>query len=99
MTRNISFSTSTGPGPGKRLIEHIEVGPHGGDRVFVGKPEHLVDDPVVRDAEADGEAPLADGLDRQDCWARAIGMPRLHRHHRRPDLDSCRPGARRRWRR
>ena len=54
----------------------------------VGEPEHLVDDPVVRHAQAEGQATVGDGLDRQGLLGQGDGVAWLHRHHRRPDLDA-----------
>ena len=78
---------------GQGLVEHVEVGPHGGHGMLVGQTEHLVDDPVVGDAEADGQAALADGLHGEDVLGQGDGVAGLDRHHRRTDLDAGRLGA------
>ena len=47
-----SFCTSTMPGPAQRLVQHVEVAAHGRGAALVGQAEHVLDDPVVRDAQA-----------------------------------------------
>ena len=59
-----------------------------GDRVLVGQPEHLVDDPVVRHAEPQRQPTLAHGLDRQRLLRERDRMARLHGHDRGADLDA-----------
>ena len=44
-----------------------------GHRMLIGQPEHLVDDPMVRDAEADGRRPSQTACTDRICWASAIG--------------------------
>jgi hypothetical protein len=60
--------------------------------VLVVQPEHLVDDPVVRDAEAERKAALAHRLDRQRLLRQGDRMPRLDRDDGRADLDARRLG-------
>ena len=90
-TRNSSFSTSTGPGrpaPGR-----ARRGGRAGWRAgVVGQAEHLVDDPVVRHAEAEGEAALADRLHRQRLLGEGDGVAGLHGDDRGADLDAARLG-------
>ena len=74
----------------ERLLEHVEVGAHGRNGTLVGKAEHLVDDPVVRHAEAEREAPLAHGLHGQRLLRERDRMAGLHGHHRGADLDPLR---------
>jgi hypothetical protein len=75
------------------LVEDVEVGPHGGGRALVGQPEHLVDDPVVRDAEAERQPAGAHGLGRQGLLGQGDGVPGLDGHHRRAHLDAAGLGA------
>ena len=70
-----------------------------GHRVLVGQAEHLVDDPMVGDAQADGQAPLADGLHREDLLGQGDRVPRLDGHDGRADLDARRSRRRPRRRR
>ena len=44
------------------------------ERLVVGEPEHLVDDPVVRHAQAEGQATVGDGLDRQGLLGQGDGV-------------------------
>ena len=59
-------------------------------RPLVGQPEHLVDDPVVRHAEAEGEAPLQHRLHRQRLLREGDRVARLHGDHGGADLDAGR---------
>ena len=47
-----SLSTWTMPGPGEGLVQHVEVATHRGGLPLVGQAEHVLDDPVVGDAQA-----------------------------------------------
>ena len=58
---------------GQGRLEHVEVVAHGLCRALVGQAEHLVDDPVVGDAEAQGQATLETAWVERACWASAIG--------------------------
>ncbi len=66
-----------------------------GAEVLVGQAEHLVDHPVVRDAEAERQPALAHGLHRQRLLGQGDRVARLHRHHRGADLDAAGLGGRR----
>jgi hypothetical protein len=77
-------------GTGEGLVEDVEVGAHGRRRALVGQAQHLVDDPMVGDAEAQREAALAHGLDRQRLLCQGDRMTGLHRNDRRADLDARR---------
>ena len=44
-----------------------------GRRALVGQAEHLVDDPVVRDAEPERQPAAHTACTDSACWARAIG--------------------------
>ena len=82
-----------GSGAGERPVEDVEVGAHRRDGALVGQPEHLVDDPVVRDAETEGQTTLADGLDRQDLLGQCDRVAGLHRNDSGADLDTGRRRA------
>ena len=75
------------PRTGQRPVEDVEMSPHRGHRTFVGQAEHLLDDPVVRDPQPEGEAPFTRRLCRQDLLRERDRVPRLHRHDRGTDLD------------
>ena len=72
----------------ERLLEHIEVGAQRRHRTVVGEAEHLVDHPVVRHTETKAQPALAHCLRGQRLLRQRDRMPRLHRHHRRADLDA-----------
>jgi hypothetical protein len=76
------------PRTGQRLVHDVEVAPHGQRLALVGQAHHLLDDPVVRDAEAQGEAPLADGLVGEGLLGQHHRMARLQRHDGGADLDA-----------
>jgi hypothetical protein len=91
-TRKDSFSTSTGrgrPAPGRGRRGRRASWPRGARRAA----QHLVDDPMVRDAETEGQTTLADGLDRQDLLGQGDRVAGLHRHDGGADLDAGRRGA------
>jgi hypothetical protein len=83
---------------GQRLVEHVEVGPHGRQRLLVGETEHLFDDPVVRDAEPEAQTPEAGGLGGQGLLGERDRVPRLHGYDGRADLDAARLGGHERHR-
>ena len=78
------------PGSGEGLVEHVELVAQRRHRLLVRQAEHLVDDPVVRHAEAEGEPSAAHGLDRQRLLGEGDGMAHLDRHDRGADLDAGR---------
>ncbi len=80
-------------GSAQRLVEDVEVGAHGGDGLLVGQPHHLVDDPMMRDAQAERETALADGLHGEGLLGQRHGVAGLDRHDGRPDFDTGRGGA------
>ncbi len=80
------------PGSGECPIQHVQVGAHGGGRMLVGQPEHLVDHPVVRHAQAQGQPAPADRLGREDLVGERDRVARLDRDHRGADLDPGGPG-------
>ena len=73
---------------GQGRLQHIEVVAHGLCRSFVGQAEHLVDDPVVGDAQAQGQATLEDGLGGECLLGQRDRVPGLDGDHRRADLDA-----------
>ena len=58
--------------------------------MLVGQAEHGVDDPVVRDPQADRQASLADRLDRQDLLGQGDRVPGLDGYHCSADFDPVR---------
>ena len=84
-TRKSSFSTSTGPGPGERGVQDLEVVAHEAGRPLVREAEHVGDDPVVRRTEAE----------REPAFAHRLVRERLLRHRDRvAGLDRHRPRCR-----
>ena len=75
-------------GAGEGAVEHVEMGAQGRNGVLVRQAEHLVDDPVVRHAEAEPQPPVAHRLHRQRLLRESDRVPGLHRHDRGADLDA-----------
>jgi hypothetical protein len=74
-------------GPREGRFEDVEDVTHVRGRALVGEAEHLVDDPVVRHAEPEGQPAAAHRLHRQCLLHEGDGMTGLHRHDRGADLD------------
>ena len=72
---------------GEGRVQDLEVGAHLVRRSFVGQAEHVLDDPVVRRAQPQREAALADRLVRQRLLRHGNRMAGLDRHDRGADLD------------
>ena len=93
-TRNLPFSTSTIPGPGQGLVEHVEIGRHGGGGMLVRQTQHLFDHPVMRHAETQRQSAPAHRLHRQGLMSKGDWVSGLYRHHGGPDLDRDRSAHR-----
>ena len=77
-------------GPGERRVQHLEVAPQQLRRLLVRQAELALDDPVVRDAEAEREASLAHRLVRGRFLRHRDRMARLDRQDGGAELDPLR---------
>ncbi len=68
------------------LVEHVEVATHRGGMALIGQSEHVLDDPMMREAHAEGESATGDRLDRQRLLGQHDGMAGLDRYDGRADL-------------
>ena len=64
-----------------------------GHGLLVGQPHHLVDDPMMRDAQPERETSFADGLHGEGLLGQRDGVAGLDRHDGGPDFDAGRGGA------
>ncbi len=57
----------------KGHVEHVEVRPHGERRTVVAQAEHVLDDPVMGDAQPEAQAAVETAWTDSAAWARATG--------------------------